>query len=213
MDQSRPATWIIMKRQVLFTSEALSKEFPSRSKLESESTNVQLGGIESYARQASADVDGQHYQEAIDLYRLSVQIQPDNAYAWYGLGDALANLGRYEEALVTFDRAVALNPTYCEAWIFRGVALIHLERYQDALDSCDRAVAIQPHNQEAWTFRGVALQRLGRYKDAYSSYNKATQTQRKSIGQTIGQFFANFFSTGSDNPPSNGYNRSFSRPD
>ncbi len=202
-----------MKRQVLSTSEALSKGSLSRSESESKSTNVQLDGIESYARQVSADVDDRHYQEAIDLYRLSIQVQPDNAYAWYGLGDALANLGRYEEALAAFDRAVALDPTYCEAWIFRGVALIHLERYQDALDSCDRAVAIQPHNQEGWTFRGAALQRLGRYKDAYSSYDKATNTRRKSIGQTISQLFTNFFNTGSDSQPSNGYNRSFNGPD
>lgn len=153
-------------------------------------------------------LEEKRYKEAIELYDWSIQLQPDNDRAWYGRGDALANLGRYEEALSSFNQAVKLNSEHAEAWTFRGVVLIHLKRYREALESCDRALAIHPQDQEAWTFRGVALQRLGRYKDAYSSYDRATNMQRNSIGQQFTQLFSRLF-----NPSLAKQNQPCSEPD
>ena len=132
------------------------------------------GQVEVLHRNGAQQLERKNYEAAAIAFSRAIQLQPDHAPAWYGQGDALANLHRYDEALESFDRAIALNPLDSPTWTFRGVVLLHLERYPEALASCDRALEICPDDQEAWTFRGVALQRLGRYSSAYKSFQAAT---------------------------------------
>lgn len=150
--------------------------------------------IEVLHRHSTQQLEQKNYQAAAIAFAQVIHLQPDHASAWYGQGDALANLHRYPEALESFDRAIALNPLNPAAWTFRGVVLLHLERYPEALESCDRALKICPEDQEAWTFRGVALQRLGRYGQAYKSFQAATPDLDPPISwrQKLGQVFRKF---------------------
>lgn len=156
-----------------------------RSPTVKKTTETDLNRVDSLSQYGLTLLENQNYEEALASFNRAIQVQSDSYTAWYGRGDALANLKRYPEALLSFNRAIELVPDKPEAWTFRGVVLIHLEQYQEALDSCDRAIALNPDDREAWTFRGVALQRLGRYKEAYASYHKATTPQHSSWWQKL----------------------------
>ena len=51
-------------------------------------------------------------EEALNLYRHSTAISPDNPHAHANLGAALAQLGRYQEALQSLNQALTLNPQH-----------------------------------------------------------------------------------------------------
>lgn len=50
-------------------------------------------------------------EEAAANYERALTFQPDNAEAYYGLGNALADQGKIDEALACFDRALEVCPT------------------------------------------------------------------------------------------------------
>ncbi len=164
-----------MERRSLVTSQSSN-----------ESTSEQ---VKSLNRTALSLCREGRFREAIALFDQIIQLEPDNYAAWYGRGDALANLKHYQDALNDFNRAILLNPYSNETWTFRGVVLLYLERFQEALESCERALKLQPTDREAWAFRGAALHHLNRYKEAYTSYDRATGRQRRSLLRQIVQFF------------------------
>jgi len=124
-------------------------------------------------QKAAVCMEAGQFGAALVCFDQTIQANPEDAAAWYGRGDALANLGRYREALSSFEHALKLHPGNHEAWTFRAVVLIHLRHYAEALASCEQALQIAPDDSEAWMFRGVALHHLERYQQAYSSYARA----------------------------------------
>lgn len=113
--------------------------------------------------------------ESLQHFDQALEINSDNADAWYNRGIVLAKLGRYEEAVASYDRAVELNPDKDEAWNNRGNALEKSNRYEEALASYNRAVEINSDNARAWYNRGIALDDLERYEEAVASYDRAVE--------------------------------------
>jgi hypothetical protein len=66
-----------------------------------------------------AEADGAYaaarYDDARRLYEEAVAADGADEAAHYGLGRALARLGRWDEAVAAFDRALALRPDFAEA--------------------------------------------------------------------------------------------------
>ena len=50
------------------------------------------------------------YEESIECYDESIEIDPCYLGFWYNKGLALKKLGRYEDAIKCYDKAIELNP-------------------------------------------------------------------------------------------------------
>ena len=59
---------------------------------------------------AMARFGQQRYEEALSLYRIMAEVDPDNALTHSNLGATLYHLGRLTEALASIERALALDP-------------------------------------------------------------------------------------------------------
>ena len=66
---------------------------------------------ETLARLAALRFGQDRYEEALDLYRTLVEIQPDKATAHADIGATLFYLDRPDDALQSFERALSLDPT------------------------------------------------------------------------------------------------------
>ena len=60
--------------------------------------------------------------ESIYYFNKAIEIDPQNANAWYNKGFALHYLGRYEEAIAAYDKAIEIDPQYTDALYNKGFA-------------------------------------------------------------------------------------------
>ena len=61
-----------------------------------------------------------------------MEIDPNNANAWYNKGLALDNLGNRQEAIEYYDKAIGIDPKYVMAWNKIGRVLGNLGKNQEA---------------------------------------------------------------------------------
>ena len=52
------------------------------------------------------------YDEQLAAFEKAIELDPNNAEAWFNKGYALAGLKRYDEAIAAFDKVQELNPGY-----------------------------------------------------------------------------------------------------
>ena len=113
--------------------------------------------------------------EAIDANRRAVDLDPQDAAAYYNLGVTLQELGNLEEAEASYGRAVSLNPDYAEAHNNLGVTLKDLGRLEEAAASYRWALKLKSDFAEAHNNLGITVQELGRLEEAEASYRQAIE--------------------------------------
>jgi tetratricopeptide (TPR) repeat protein len=86
--------------------------------------------------------------QAIDLYRRSLDLDPEALDATFNLGNLFLQRREYEEAARCFVRIVAANPRDVEAWINLGVARQELGRSTESLQALEEALHLDPRRPE-----------------------------------------------------------------
>jgi len=99
---------------------------------------------QEYARGVAA-TQAKEWSVAGAAFGKAVEMKPDYAEAWNGLGFALRNQGRYPEALKAYGRALELRPDYPEALEYLGEAYVKMGRLDDARGVLRR---LQPLDRE-----------------------------------------------------------------
>jgi tetratricopeptide (TPR) repeat protein len=97
--------------------------------------------------------------EAGDLFRRALQIDPTNARAREGEANLLAWSGRANEALPRYDALLVENPRSVGALRGKGGALNQLQRFDEAATVLGQAVAIAP--DDAGTLQELAASHVG----------------------------------------------------
>ena len=115
------------------------------------------------------------WQEAKNLYRNILAIEPGHADAHHLLGLIARQSGNNEAAVKLISEAIRENP--CEAAYHNnlGNALKDLGRLDDAVESYHAALAINPDFAAAHSNLGAALKGQGRLEDAVASLRKAIE--------------------------------------
>jgi len=112
---------------------------------------------------------------ALAAFSRAIELEPDDADAWYNKGVALAKLRRTEEARSAYDRAIELRPEYADAWYNKGVALAKLATTEEALNAFERAIELKPEDAEMWSAKGGALGKLERMEQALAACERAIE--------------------------------------
>lgn len=67
------------------------------------------------------------------LLRKGIQLYPNEARFYYGLGIALQRTGKLEEAIAAYRQAIKLKPDYAAAYNNLGVALSDQKKLEEAI--------------------------------------------------------------------------------
>ena len=105
---------------------------------------------------------GKHFQAAMDFLKI-IELYPDYAKAYEGMGMALVILGFNEKAMEALNNAIEIEPT-ATAYIYLGILYKRLadmaedeEERQTNLDEAmgyyKKAIEIDPYSEEAHAFR------------------------------------------------------------
>jgi tetratricopeptide (TPR) repeat protein len=120
-------------------------------------------------------IESARWEEALKIFQMVIDLQPDNDSAWFQRGYLLDELGRYEEAIASYDRSLKLKPDDYVTCYNRGTSLGNFGRYEEAIASFDRILEIKPDDYEAWYNRGTALGNLGRYEESITSFDRSLE--------------------------------------
>ena len=119
-----------------------------------------------------------HYEEALDLISKGINIDANNANAWYNKGIILFRMCRYQDALNSFSQAADIDPGFTEAWVNKGVALMELGKNLAAIRAFDKAIAIDPGDSQARHYRDLAQKKI---IESSSFSPQSTEKQMKLI--------------------------------
>ena len=99
------------------------------------------------------------FREALPLWQQATFEDPQNIWAWYGLGNCYDRLDRPAQAAACYSACIALKPDF-HGWYFnRGLAQLKQQEYALAGADFDEALRLQPGHAESLVNR--ALARLG----------------------------------------------------
>jgi len=127
--------------------------------------------------------------EAISAFDKSIEIDPENADAWYFKGKALCELSKYNEAIQAYDRAVRVDPSYAIAWYDKGQILYEQGEYDEAIKAYDEVIRLNPeviirrdpNDADAWYFKGKALYEQGKYNESIQAYDEVIKLNPKHL--------------------------------
>jgi glycosyltransferase involved in cell wall biosynthesis len=104
------------------------------------------------------------YDEAVELWKKIISLQPDNPSAHLNLGHSYLQLGKYDEALLASKRAMELDPKMKEAIYNHSICGLCVGQVQTVIDALERLLKRVPGYPSAIGLLGVAYIIDGRTK-------------------------------------------------
>ena len=124
--------------------------------------------------------------EAIELYKLSIALDPLRSNSYLALADELYRVGRYEEALATLQKAEELNPQLSSLHLTRGTVLFSQGRQQEALDEMEKETG----DWEKLSGEALAYHALGRRAESDNALKKLIATHQNEAAFQIAEVYA-----------------------
>jgi tetratricopeptide (TPR) repeat protein len=126
------------------------------------------------------------YERAVEVYKEAIEMDPENARAYFYLGKAHATEGYIEESKEMMEKAISMNPTYRPyALLTLGVALANKAAYGPAAEYFGAALEADPELGLAAFNLGISLMNLGRVEDAERAFTRAEKLCTEDIGTLV----------------------------
>jgi tetratricopeptide (TPR) repeat protein len=111
--------------------------------------------------------------EAIDVYKKAITLDPNLAEAHFNLANELFERRSFETAILHYKSAISLNPGIAGAHYNLGKALQETGRDDDAAESYQNAIKRKPDYAEAYFCLGVIFHDRNRLGEAEECYQQA----------------------------------------
>ena len=117
------------------------------------------------------------YKGVIKLCNEAIELNPDNALAYYARAYAYDDLEDYQQVINDCTKAIQLddNPRLVATYNNRGEAYRKSGNYGKAIEDYDKAIELNSNYFKAYNNRGIVYDALGRYDLAVQDYNKALE--------------------------------------
>jgi tetratricopeptide (TPR) repeat protein len=115
---------------------------------------------------------GKH-DEAIEMYKKAITLNPNYADAYYNLGVTLQEIGKRDDAIRMFEKAIVLNPNYADSYNNLGVIFQEVGKMDEAIAMFTKVIALNPSYADAYNNLGVALKEAGNISEAIPMFAKA----------------------------------------
>jgi protein O-GlcNAc transferase len=120
----------------------------------------------SYHREGKLD-------EAEEVYKLILQIKPDEPDAMAMYGTLLSQKGLHDDGLHLIERALAIKPNQADFHANHGLVLFHAGQVDAAVNAYKRALQLGPNIANIHYNLGNALQARGELNEAIDEYHEA----------------------------------------
>jgi Flp pilus assembly protein TadD len=115
--------------------------------------------------------------EAEQIYRRIIELQPNSTTALNNLGSVLLRRHEFEEAIAACQEALKIQPEFPEAHINLSQAYLATGRVEEAIDALRRTLAIRPDLTEGWNNLGNAYLVTDQLDKALEAFHRALALQ------------------------------------
>src|SRR5712692_8333847 len=121
------------------------------------------------------------FKEALPLFRLVAQLNPDDHSSYTNLGGMYIKLHKYPEAIAILQKAVEIDPNPL-AYHALGTSLYLDHRYREAIDSHRAATRLNPTEGDHWGALGDAYRMVpGMLDSAIGAYQQAVLLKEEEL--------------------------------
>lgn len=149
-------------RDLIEYSQGLLIEFPAESKL------LNIVGL-SYENENNLG-------KAVDLYNRAIKAMPENAVAYFNLGNAHRKSKNNQAAIKAYKASLSIEPDH-EVYLNLGNAQQDIGDSEGALESYYAVLQIDPNYPAAYVNIGFLLQESGNYQGAIANYQRAVELE------------------------------------
>ncbi len=123
--------------------------------------------------EGNAHLKAGRYNEAVNSFKKSIELDPLNAQVYYNLGYAYLKLRNDAEAQEAFLKAVKYNANYTAAYLALGNLAERMKKDKDALSYYRKAIDLNDKEAKAFCGIGNIHLRNNRFKEAETYYQQA----------------------------------------
>lgn len=122
------------------------------------------------------------YAQAIEEYEKAIALLPNYAEAYYGLGNAYADLSKYDQAITAYNRALKIRPDYSLAHAALGTLYEDMSRSTEAIGAYKKAIVFDQRDDYSHYRLGELYLKVG---------NKLLAEQEYGILKALNSIYAN----------------------
>ena len=115
------------------------------------------------------------FNGAIRLFDEAIQLNQNNALAYFGRGTVYSELKQHERALADFNKSIELDANYLDAYNNRAITYKGLENFDAALKDFDAAVRLNPNDADIYYNRGNTYMEKDDFNAAIRDFTKAIE--------------------------------------
>ena len=112
------------------------------------------------------------FGHAVNAYLRALSLDDKRADSFFGLGNALLNLGRLEDAIAAYRKTIERRPDSHEALNNLGFSLRAAGRHVEAIEAFQRAITIRPDCVDALNNLGMSFGQGGLLDEAIPCFHK-----------------------------------------
>jgi len=131
--------------------------------------------VEAYSRLARLLHGEERLEEALEVTKQGLVIDPGAKDLYNALGGTYSDLGRHDEAIAMCRRYVELGPEEPNAHDSLGMSYQWAGRYDEAIQEYQQALSLNPEFEVAVIHLGNTYFQRGQYQDAIAQYARFIQ--------------------------------------
>ncbi len=124
-------------------------------------------------KKAKTYYNAKKYKEAISGFTKAIQINPNNAIAYYWRGNANHRTGKIVPAVSDYLKALQIAPDYAGPYMGRGAVYLHKNKIEAALADFNKAIELNPKFAEAYFDRALVYFIKKEYNKSWADVHKA----------------------------------------
>lgn len=146
---------------------------------------IDEGFIGGYLEKAKTLEELERYEEAIQNYLITLELDDPTAFVYVRTGECYQKLGDLETAVKYFKKAVHEDPLLDKGWLLLTNLYQDDKQYQKALNYISKAIQIDEDNPFYWRKYAEINLKLNFYEEAVSAYRKCIELTDNSLENYI----------------------------
>jgi protein O-GlcNAc transferase len=127
----------------------------------------------AYIVQAAVKKSQNAEDEAIAAFRQAIKVDPQLAWTYNQLGNALSDKWKFDEAIAAYRQAIQIDPNYADAYKNLGGGLFLQGKLDEAIAAYRQVIQIDPNFAEAYKNLGGGLFLQGKPDEEIATYRQA----------------------------------------